>query len=430
MDQADQFLASVLGGDTFGSEPFIHQEAKNINASKRDDREESRRDDSSKRDDREETFDQHFHSSKKVKIQPQHDPGTPNETIILHGLSYGTSQETLEMRLKESGAKFESCRIVLDKQTGKSRGFAFVKFNSERQSRDWVERMLHLENGFEVDDYFCRIEYCKPLNPDNDWICFQCATNNFEKRVECFRCGLSKEESQEQKRLYEKERSAENDGERDIGAVPFKILLFRGLDPLTSEDAILQNTNLMCEPTSIWLVKNKSTRESLGFCFVEFRSIHDANVLLNKMYAKKKATPLYIEHKMIEVSYAHMGSFIPSPQPSPFASLVQDGYPLSFLTYWDNNAFARPFPESQVHPSIPPLPSIEEFQKQLLLAEEQKAAALLKRKKNNTVNLTLAAGTVKGQMSVQLQKWNEKYREIGNLDDLEVCLFFVSLIYI
>ena len=32
------------------------------------------------------------------------------------------------------------------------------------------------------DGYFARIEYCKPIDPENDWECFQCGTSNFGKR--------------------------------------------------------------------------------------------------------------------------------------------------------------------------------------------------------------------------------------------------------
>jgi RNA recognition motif-containing protein len=304
-------------------------------------------------------------SNKKLtQIQPQHDPGIPNSSIIIHGLNYATTQESLYLALKESGAKVDSVRLVLDKPTLKSRGFAFCHFYSERFAMEFVTAQVS-QGGFILDDFITRIEYCRErsggggLEERADWHCFECASKNFEKRVFCFRCGLEKSASDEKTKEVE-EMDKVNGGVRDIGSVPFPILLFRELDPLTTEDAIWQNTLLVCKPTSIWLVKDRKSRRSLGHCFISFPSIEMANKLLNKMFKGKEPKPFYIENKMIQVSYAHMGSFIPSSKPSPFACFYEEnviGSPGMYSSYWDSSAFCRPFPHDQVDSRIPPLPS-------------------------------------------------------------------------
>ena len=364
-----------------------------------------------------------------TQILPHHDPGIPNCSIIIHGLNYSTTQESLFNALKNSGAKLESARLVLDKLTQKSRGFAFCIFYSERLATEWVS--LQLSNGgFIIDDFITRIEYCREKTGEEeraDWHCFDCASKNFEKRSVCFRCGLEKSISNQKTREIE-DMDKVNEGIRDIGTVPFHILLFRGLDPLTTEDAIWQNTILMCKPNSIWLVKDRKSRSSLGHCFVDFPSIEMANKLLNKIFKGKEPKPFYIENKMIEVSYAHMGSFIPSPKPCPFACLYQEpfiGSPKMFLSYWDSSAYCRPFPETQVDSAIPPIQSKEEYLVALQAAEiekeqKEKAAASAKelKKKKNVV--------VSSKMTEQLLKWSEKKKEIGDLDELmdQVCHSF------
>lgn len=69
-----------------------------------------------------------------------------------------------------------------------------------------------------------------------------------------------------------------NDGTRDIGNAQVPILLFRGLDPLSGPQAILQamkgSSGLGKEGAKgmkrIILIKDKVTMASFGFAFVEF----------------------------------------------------------------------------------------------------------------------------------------------------------------
>lgn len=83
---------------------------------------------------------------------------------------------------------------------------------------------------------------------------------------------------------------------------------------------------------------SKKTRESLGFCFVEYGSVKDANKVLNMIFRNKDPKPLSIENCLLTVSYANLSSFIPTPQPTPYATLVQEPHDILgsklYLTYW------------------------------------------------------------------------------------------------
>ena len=378
--------------------------------------------------DQERDLDHHHRERGPTRILAQTDPGPPNRSILLHGLNYSTTQESLSKALQATGANLESLHLVLDKATGKSRGFAFCKFKSVEEAVEWMQ--FHLKDPFIIHDFIPKLEYVrdKPKKEDfssgsgsngggglqSDWHCFSCATKNFTKRDSCFRCGMLRVDSDRQIHDLEQQDKV-NKGLRDIGSVPFHILLFRNVDSLTTENSIWQQTVLECSPSSIWLVRDRKTRTSLGHCFVQFESVELANKLLNKIFKSgKEVKPFYIETRMIEVSYAHMGSFIPSNKVSPFACLVNQGM---FLSYWDASAYCRPYPEDQVDPAIPPLPSIEEYMalQDLQIAKRQQeerdaaAAKELKRRQKNVVPT---------KMSIQLQRWNAKQKEIGDLDEL------------
>jgi RNA-binding protein 5/10 len=72
-----------------------------------------------------------------------------------------------------------------------------------------------------------------------------------------------------------------NDGTRDIGNSQAPVLLFRGLDPLSGPQAILQSMRCSSGPGKegakgmkrIIVIKDKITLASFGFAFVEFVDI-------------------------------------------------------------------------------------------------------------------------------------------------------------
>ncbi|KAJ3358914.1 hypothetical protein HDU91_005070 [Kappamyces sp. JEL0680] len=222
-----------------------------------------------------------------------------------------------------------------------------------------------------------------------------CGQVNYEKRVACYRCATSKEVSEEASK-----KAGINEGSRDVGM-------------------ILQHLRLVSKPKSVWLVVSKKTRESLGFCFVEYGSIKDANKVLNMIFRNKDLKPLSIENCLLTVSYANLSSFIPTPQPTPYATLVQEPHDILgsklYLTYWDQSAFCRKWPESEIDPLIPPLPTLEEME---ALEKEKAHSAVAKKKKPAGLGSGASAPSKDAtkQLFSQLQRWNEKSREIGELD--------------
>lgn len=73
--------------------------------------------------------------------------------IIVLNLSRKTTAEQL-IELFESFGPVESCNIVMDKQTGESKGFGFVQMKGEDESEAAILRL----HGTEVDGYKIRVK--------------------------------------------------------------------------------------------------------------------------------------------------------------------------------------------------------------------------------------------------------------------------------
>ena len=67
--------------------------------------------------------------------------------VFLGNLSWSVTTEGLETLLRADGYSFKAARVVLDRETGRSRGFAFVEFDTEEAAREAIETL----DGHEVE---------------------------------------------------------------------------------------------------------------------------------------------------------------------------------------------------------------------------------------------------------------------------------------
>ncbi|XP_061044409.1 nucleolin isoform X2 [Eubalaena glacialis] len=95
-----------------------------------------------------------------IRLELQGPRGSPNarsqpsKTLFVKGLSEDTTEETL----KESFDGSIRARIVTDRETGSSKGFGFVDFNSEEEAKAAKEAM---EDG-EIDGNKVTLDWAKP----------------------------------------------------------------------------------------------------------------------------------------------------------------------------------------------------------------------------------------------------------------------------
>lgn len=77
--------------------------------------------------------------------------------IYVGNLSYNTSEGNLETMFSEFGT-VESVRIITDRETGRSKGFAFVDMPDDQEAMAAIEAL----NGQEVDGRTLRVNEARP----------------------------------------------------------------------------------------------------------------------------------------------------------------------------------------------------------------------------------------------------------------------------
>ena len=82
--------------------------------------------------------------------------------LYVGGLSYGTTQDGLKAAFAQAG-QVTSANIIMDKMTGKSRGFGFV----EMEDAD-VDAAISMWNGKELDGRTLTVNEARPMMPRGD----------------------------------------------------------------------------------------------------------------------------------------------------------------------------------------------------------------------------------------------------------------------
>ena len=78
--------------------------------------------------------------------------------LYIGGLSYSTTQQTLQDSFAQAGA-VESATIVMDKMTGRSRGFGFVEMTND----DDAQKAIDMWNGKEMDGRRLIVNEARPM---------------------------------------------------------------------------------------------------------------------------------------------------------------------------------------------------------------------------------------------------------------------------
>ena len=77
--------------------------------------------------------------------------------LFVGGLSFSTSSERLREAFAGVGS-VESATVVMDRDTGRSRGFGFVEMATSEEANEAVSRL----NGTELDGRQIKVEIAKP----------------------------------------------------------------------------------------------------------------------------------------------------------------------------------------------------------------------------------------------------------------------------
>ena len=80
--------------------------------------------------------------------------------LYVGGLSYDTTQDTLSASFAQAGTVV-SATIVIDKMTGRSRGFGFVEMATDEDAQKAIE----MWNGKELDGRTLTVNVARPMEP-------------------------------------------------------------------------------------------------------------------------------------------------------------------------------------------------------------------------------------------------------------------------
>ncbi|XP_078595318.1 RNA-binding protein 10-like isoform X5 [Branchiostoma floridae x Branchiostoma japonicum] len=203
----------------------------------------------------------------------------------------------IRLELQAFGAPLKEVRLMKRKETGASRGFAFVEFENLQDATRWMEQNQHqlMLRGQRVN-----MHYSTPKpQKEEDWQCSKCGVHNFKRRDHCFKCGISREESSKTLK--------EGEGYNEVGSQPSNTLIFRGLDTLTTEETLRSTLGALSTVHihSIRLIKDKLTHTSRGFCFVEMNTVEEAAQMMDVLMAVRPA--FAIDGKQVNVAFAKQG---------------------------------------------------------------------------------------------------------------------------
>jgi cold-inducible RNA-binding protein len=77
--------------------------------------------------------------------------------LYVGNLSYSTTQEALESAFSDHG-RVDEVAIVMDRETGRPRGFAFVTMNNDQEARSAIDAV----NGKEIDGRTVTVNEARP----------------------------------------------------------------------------------------------------------------------------------------------------------------------------------------------------------------------------------------------------------------------------
>ncbi|KAI8086942.1 uncharacterized protein B0P05DRAFT_533035 [Gilbertella persicaria] len=260
----------------------------------------------------------------------------PNINVVLRNLPDRAREIDIQSKLSHMGASIDDVSLIKDRETGESRKFAFVRFTSVGHAIQFVEKY----RTFDMHSYNVRVDYCKRNNQGDDreeWRCTKCGHFNPISRRTCTECRQSYMTASAEKRTYDTETIEINDGTKDISTAPSTMILLRQLDHLSTEESIYSAVQSLEGIHRAILIRDKLTKMSCEFAFVEFTTVKYAAMALE--YAREL---LEVDGRKVLVSFASQESFIPVYGQSEWSIPARDEMD-GLLAYWDKSSYASEF---------------------------------------------------------------------------------------
>lgn len=213
---------------------------------------------------------------------------TPNKTLIIRGLTPYVTERDIREEIIRAGGNPRDIRLIRKKDTGSSRGFAFVEFGSTEEARSMVERHdgeFRLLDQRVIMQYSIQRDFEKEISAD--WYC-RCSALNFKRREFCYKCGSDR-------------RSGECSDSEETSSHPTHTVMLKGLDSSTTEENVLKAIQTLSSLAirSVRIGRDKLTNVSRGVCYMEMNNVSDAMYLHNALLTER----LRIDGRLVHVSY-------------------------------------------------------------------------------------------------------------------------------
>ncbi|XP_028266148.1 RNA-binding protein 10 isoform X2 [Parambassis ranga] len=250
----------------------------------------------------------------------------PSNIIMLRMLPHSATANEIRAQLQEQGIQPREVRLMRNKSSGQSRGFAFVEFNLIQEATCWMETN---QGALMILGQRVLMHYSDPKPRANeDWLCNKCGVQNFKRREKCFKCCVPKSEAELKLPQLQRDLPVclQKDGAQGLLPLPAPYhssgptvtlgqatpqadtandtLILRNLGPHTSVEAILAALAPFAtlSPSNVRLIKDKHTHLNRGFAFLQLSTIVEASQLLQILQALQP--PLSIDGKAIVVEFA------------------------------------------------------------------------------------------------------------------------------
>lgn len=236
----------------------------------------------------------------------------PQKTIVIRGLPQHITEADIRADIINCNIQFRDIRLVRRRDTGASRGFAFVEFYNPEGAQKWIEtrqgQLTLKDQSRALMQYSFPGKFVKKPIVQKDWVC-RCQAYNFNRRTTCYRCNVSRKQGE-----VEVEAGCE-----EVSTFPTNTVLLRGLDALTTEESVLKSIKVLSSLPirSVRIGRDPVTHASLCICYLEMNSVVDSVSLHNTL----RDTELDIDDRRVSVSYAKLSplsggsnSKIPGPR--------------------------------------------------------------------------------------------------------------------
>ncbi|GAB0202353.1 RNA-binding protein 10-like [Grus japonensis] len=164
--------------------------------------------------------------------------------VMLRMLPQAATENDIRAQLQAQGVQPREVRLMRNKSSGQSRGFAFVEFNHVQDAARWMDAN---QQGLSLLGQRVSLHYSDPKPKINeDWLCAKCGVQNFKRREKCFKCG-----------------------------VPKAAIILRNLHPQSSLESILAALAPFAalSAANVRVIKDRQTQLNRGFAFVQLATI-------------------------------------------------------------------------------------------------------------------------------------------------------------